>query len=200
MSGFDNRQHKRFRVHLSVRFEMAAEFVTQYAENLSFGGLFVRGAHSLEPLEVVPVQLDLPGYGQFKLSARVAFILGEDVADATGRTAGAGLELVDRPMGFENALEEYLVCLGKRREHAVYTDSAMIRAALEGAGYRARTLPAPDALVQEIARSNLRVVGIVIDEQNVPRFDHIPAAIELFRVYTKPDDFDRILCELDSAA
>lgn len=199
MSGIDSRRHKRYRVHLRARFEVATEFISQYAENLSYGGLFIRGAHELEKLQVVPVQLDLPGFGRFDLEARVAFVLDEDGAQASGRNPGAGLEIVDRPPGFENALSEYLLRLGKRRDNAVYTDSQMLRAALEGAGYRARMLPGADALISELARSNLPVIGIAINERNVPQYEHLPAAAELFRVYKSEDDFDRILGELDGA-
>ena len=197
MSEIDNRQHKRYRVHMSVRYEVASEFVTEYAENLSYGGLFIRGATDLEPLQVVPVDLDLPGFGQFRIQTRVAFVLGEQAAKSMGRSAGAGFEILDRPTGFEEALREYLMRLGKRRDNAVYADSAMIRAALEGAGYRARSLPAPDALVAEIARSNLPVIGIVIADKRLASYEHIPAARELFRVYTNAGDLDRILSELD---
>ena len=45
------RQEERFRVNFSVRFGIARDFVQEYAENLSSGGLFIRGAHRLAPGE-----------------------------------------------------------------------------------------------------------------------------------------------------
>jgi Tfp pilus assembly protein PilZ len=63
MERSDSRLQTRYRVHLSVRFETALDFVTEYAENLSRGGLFVRGAHHLELNREVPIQMEVDVLG-----------------------------------------------------------------------------------------------------------------------------------------
>jgi hypothetical protein len=99
-----------------VRFATAAEFVTEYAENLSAGGLFLRNGHELEPLSKIQVQLDLPGYGTYEVTAKVAHVMDPETAARFNRDPGAGLQLVDVPDGFEEALMGYLARLGKRRD------------------------------------------------------------------------------------
>ena len=88
---------QRHRVHFQVRYGNAEEFLIEYVENLSVGGLFIRGAFNLEPLSEITVELDLPGYKTFSLRARVAHILTPDAARSANRPAGAGVEIVDQP-------------------------------------------------------------------------------------------------------
>ncbi len=121
---------------MAVRFATAEEFVTEYAENLSVGGLFLRQGHYLEPLKVISVRISLPGLGDFEVRARVAHVLDTETAKKYGREPGAGLQLVETPDGFDEAMMEYLGRLGKRRDCLVLVSDAATLKFLEEAGYR----------------------------------------------------------------
>jgi Tfp pilus assembly protein PilZ len=158
----NDRAQTRYRVHLSVRFQTALEFVTEYAENLSHGGLFVRGAHHLEFNREVPIQLEVPGYPPFKVVARVAHILTPEIAEALKRKPGAGLHIVRGPRGFQEAIRLYLTRLGRRRDRGVLAGDHQIASALEAAGYRTQIVPTPQDLVLAVEEMEERTLGVVV--------------------------------------
>jgi hypothetical protein len=164
VSGGGKRQHPRFAVHLKVRFAVAREFVVEYAENLSAGGVFVRGAHHLAPLDETEVDIELPGLGRFTVQGKVAHVCGPEMAARIGRSAGAGIEILSSPPAFQDALLSYLHLLGRRREHVVMVALAEMRALLDDAGYQAVDAPEPDGLLQAIARLDAPLAGIVVHE------------------------------------
>lgn len=132
----DDRKHERHATAMAVRFASAAEFVTEYAENLSVGGLFLRHRHTLEPLSQVQVQIALPGYGSFEVTAKVAHVLDPETAARFGREPGAGLQLVQVPDGFDDALMSYLARLGKRHDCLLLVEDQACATLLETAGYQ----------------------------------------------------------------
>src|SRR5688572_20977235 len=114
-SGREKRRSFRYAVNLVVRFDSAREFVTEYAENLSHGGLFIRTSSGrLKALDEVGVELTLPGLGTYKVGVRVAHVLTPDQAARYGAAPGAGCEILSRPPGFAEAIQEYLRRLGRR--------------------------------------------------------------------------------------
>ena len=120
-----------------MRFENAIDFVIQYAENISAGGLFVGHANNLEPLSVIEVTVVLPGFGAHKVKAKVAHIMEDEMAQKIGLPAGAGLELMETDSVFQNALSEYLLVLGKRKEAKVLVSDAELCGQIKNAGYDA---------------------------------------------------------------
>jgi Tfp pilus assembly protein PilZ len=190
----------RYRVHLQVRFGVARDFVVEYAENLSKGGLFVRGAHNLEPLEDVTIQIELPGAGAFEVTGRVAHILDAATAEKVGRKPGAGLQLLDSPPGFVDALGAYLVRLGRRRDATALATRAEARGLLEVAGYRSEQAEPPEAIVQQIARCELPVVGVVVDRAQEAAYRAAMAAAGdegLVRAIDYLEELEALLPELD---
>lgn len=158
--GRDQRRSKRFPVQLTVRFVSADDFVVQYAENLSVGGLFVRDADHLAPLTELMVDLELPGSGNYQLRTRVAHILTPDRARAVGASPGAGLEIVAAPAGFEEKLLGYLSRLGERRGHEVLAAEDEVARAVARAGYRAEAVsPRQAAAACDRGRPVLAVVA-----------------------------------------
>ncbi len=151
----DQRRHPRHRVHLRVAYRTAREFVEQYAQNLSAGGLFVEGAHPLAVLDVVTVEVELPGHGKFTLTAEVAHV----VPASAKRVGGAGLQIKDPPAAFTKAIGEYLIRLGKRRSTTVYVGVEPWRQALIDAGYIVAAPPAPRTLAS--AALGGKRVGVV---------------------------------------
>ena len=164
------RRFTRHEVHLAVRFETAADFVTEYAENLSSGGLFLRGAHELDPGTIVDLELSLPGNGSYRVRATVCHILTPEVAAKVGRKPGAGLELVDLPDDFDAAMRGYLMRLGRRRDFLVLVDSDNARELFEAAGYTVELAPRPDELVATVARSDKTVAAVVVSKAVAPYY------------------------------
>jgi len=164
MQRSDSREQTRFRVHLSVRFDTALDFVTEYAENLSRGGLFVRGAHHLELNREVPIQMEVPGYPPFKVEARVAHIITPQMAEALKRKPGAGFHIVRGPRGFQETIRRYLARLGRRRDRGVLGGNHHIASALEAAGYRTQLVPTAQDLVLAVEEmgAEVEVLGVVV--------------------------------------
>jgi uncharacterized protein (TIGR02266 family) len=137
------RKAARYRVHLQVRYAVAADFVREYAENLSRGGLFVRGASGLARRRDVEVEVELPGLGSYRVHAEVMHVIDEAEAQGHGRTPGAGLAIVDAPDGFAAALETYLGRLGRRGDARVLVAGDEAARLLAAAGYQVDRLDAP---------------------------------------------------------
>jgi hypothetical protein len=127
---------RRHVVRLKVRFTGARDYVEQYAFNLSEGGLFVAGVTDLEPLQLVKVELELPGLGRFEVGCRVAHVLDEERARRFDRAPGAGLAIMEAPPEFDEALRRYLRVIGARGEATVLVADPRARGLLADTGYR----------------------------------------------------------------
>lgn len=194
--GFEHRQHPRFDVHLVVRYASAAEFVSDYVENLSLGGLFIAGANHLVFRQLVEVSLELPSQGTWRLVARAVFILTPEAAARAGRKPGAGLEIVKKPSGFDDALLGYLLRLGRRRDHAVVAAEIPGIEAFVNAGYRLLPLCMPADLQRLLADPTTPVIAVIVPPSLVPSYQEI-VRDRLFTAVT-PDDVQEILSRIDS--
>lgn len=197
----DNRRHERYAVRFQVKFRTALEFVVEYAENLSAGGLFVRGAHRLEPLSEAEVEIGLPGFGQFTVRGKVAHIVSPELAALTRRRPGAGLEIIEAPDGFREALGEYLRRLGRRRDVAVLVEEGRPLELLSDAGYRAAALPAPNELVVTMARSEYPVLAVVVTRAREDQFRPAAEAAgvgDLVHLLDHEEEIDELLGALDN--
>lgn len=195
------RRSDRYRVCLAVRYERAAEFVREYAENLSAGGLFVAGAIDLQPLDEVLVEIDLPGLGVFRVQMEVAHVLDVATAQRLGRTAGAGMSIRKAPPDFERALGTYLQRLGNRADHLVLVESAPLRQALGEAGYGVDKAPDPGGLVTTIARLEQPVLRVVVGSSGAAYYRDAARTAgddELILVWDDPSDLDGVLTQLDA--
>src|SRR5689334_7058980 len=141
----EQRRDPRYGVRLAVRYTNAEQFVTDYVENLSKGGLYIGGATGLALDTETDVHIEQPGQGSWTVRGRVQFVLDEQAAAGGNRKPGAGLAIVDRPPGFDDALLGYLLRLGRRRERAVMIADDMVgRSLVEDAGYRVLPLESRD--------------------------------------------------------
>tara|TARA_R110002073_G_scaffold332410_1_gene518217 strand:+ start:4485 stop:5114 length:630 start_codon:yes stop_codon:yes gene_type:complete len=170
----NDRKHERHPTVLAIRFVSATEFVTEYAENLSVGGLFVRQAQNLEPLSEITVHIDLAGFDSFKVKARVAHVMDEAMAARMGRGPGAGLQLTEVPPGFEQALSGYLARLGRRRDFLVLADDAGCVKLLDEAGFRAE--PTNPGVVTEQSLASTEVLAVVVGKTSSAMFRDVLAA------------------------
>lgn len=164
------RRDPRYRVHLEVRYGRAVDFVQEYAENLSKGGLFIRGAQDHAPGQEVTVEIEIPGYGTFKIVAEVAHVLSAETAQALGRRPGAGLAVRRAPKHYRKALREYLLLLGQRRDCVVYAEDPDVLQALEEAGYHAMPMPDLPELAAVLGATQAPVLGVILSPASEDRY------------------------------
>jgi len=196
------RRDERHPVRLQVRYQRAHEFIAEYADNLSAGGLFIVGATDLEPLQEVVVEIQLPGSATYQVVAQVAHVLDDAVAARLGRRAGVGLALVQSPPGFADALAAYLIRLGRRADHRVLCGHDGIRTLLGEAGYQTALTPPADQLLHVIAESAVPVLAVVVGSAAAEAYRAVAAAAgdpDLVKVLDRAPDLDRLLVELDDA-
>ena len=159
--GQDARRYPRQRVHLRVKFLRACDFVEQYAENLSAGGVFIAGAEGLALGDEVTLELELPGFGSYSVVASAAHVVTAAQA-TTSRRQGIGFEIRKGPPGFKEALMTYLTRLGRRAEMIVLVSQDPWRELIAEAGYGVWPLPHPQGLVSVIAMCESPIAGIVV--------------------------------------
>lgn len=165
--GIEQRRYPRYGVHLAVRYSNAEQFVNDYVENLSIGGLFIAGAHSLPLMTETDVNVELPGQGSWTVKAKSVFIIDESAARTTGRKAGAGMEIIGKPPGFDDALLGYLLRLGQRRDHSVMCgDVAGIRV-ITDAGYRVIPLEPGEVAGGYIGDALVKLIAILLPVDQV---------------------------------
>ncbi len=189
-------------MHLSVRYESAREFVVEYAENLSSGGLFIRGNTKLKPLQQVPVQIELPAFDKFLITAEVAHILTPELAAACGRAPGVGLSIIKTPTGFDDALATYLVRLGKRPDYCVLVADPECRRLMSEAGYKTGSVPAPTELLAVIARTETPIAGVVVSRAQEAEYKQVAAKAgdpNLVYVLDYLEELDELLGQLDDS-
>lgn len=155
----DARRSPRQRVRLRVEFARAQDFVEQYAENLSAGGLFVRGAEGLVPMQMIVLKLALPGLGTFEVQAQVMHVLSQGAGGP-----GVGLAIRKAPVGFDDALTGYLLRLGNRKDVIVLVTGSPWRETIVDAGYSIAPLPKDPARVPAAVEAIERLAGIVVPE------------------------------------
>lgn len=170
-------------MHLSVRYETAADFVREYAENLSRGGLFIARARGLSRHRDVMVELELPGFGAYQVRAEVVHV------DA----AGAGLAIREAPDGFAEALAGYLDRLARRAEVLVLAAGPAV-GLLEAAGYRVAEISSPGALAG--GGADPRLVAVVVPGAEVDAYRRA-ARGELVVAMDQPRQLDDVLLQLD---
>ncbi len=154
-------------MNLAVRYTRAEQFVADYIENLSGGGLYVAGAHTLPLSSETDVTIDLPGQGSWTVLARVQFIIDEDAAKASGRKPGAGMEIIGKPPGFDDALLGYLLRLGQRRDHSVMVGNIAGVRAMTDSGYRIIPLESPEEADKLLVDALVKLVAILVPVDEV---------------------------------
>jgi Tfp pilus assembly protein PilZ len=157
----DGRRPPRKRAHLKVAYRTAREFVTQYAEYLSVGGMFVKDATGLALHDEVTVEVELPGHGTFMLVAEVMRVVGQH--DPGLLAAGVGLQIRPGTAGFATAVEAYLACLGHRKNTRVLVELEPWRQRISDAGYQVLPLTPPTRLVTLLDGSG--PIGIVVPDE-----------------------------------
>jgi hypothetical protein len=174
--------------------------VTDYVENLSVNGLFIAGAHRMPLFTETQVDVELPGQGTWSVRAKSVFVIDEEAAKQSGRSAGAGMKILEKPPGFDDALLGYLLRLGKRRDHTVMVGDVPGARHITDAGFRVVPLAAPELAAAEVTHEDFKLLAIVVSPQ---RAEEYRAAVgdrgrELVYAVTREEDVHDILARIDS--
>lgn len=106
------RAFPRLPVRFRVRFATPFDFVTEYAENISAGGLFIRTTEPPDLQRAVSVVLELPdGGAPISASALVVHRVTGEASRASGEAAGCGVQFLDTSDGFRERIDRYLKTL-----------------------------------------------------------------------------------------
>jgi hypothetical protein len=198
--GVEQRRHPRYEVRLSVRYANAEQFVNDYVENLSAGGLYIAGAHHRPLHSETDVHIELPGQGTWIVRAKSTFLIDEAAAKLSGRKAGAGFEIIHKPSGFDDALLGYLLRLGRRREHAVMVGEVAGIDLITDAGYRVIPLASEDEVAFALADDDAKIIAIVLAPSQVQTYrDRLgEKGKALVFEAAGPDDIADVLARIDS--
>lgn len=193
--GIENRVHPRYDVRLGVRYSNAAEFVADYVENLSAGGLFIAGAHARDLQPETEIDIELPGQGSWRVKAKPVFKLSEENAAKSGRRAGIGFKITESPPGFDDALLGYLLRLGRRRDFKVMCGEVIGRHQLVDSGYVVVPLAQDAALAEALADPKL--LAVIVPPELLELYSGYAAGV---RVWTaaEPRAMADLLAKLDS--
>jgi hypothetical protein len=175
-----------------VRYSTAREFVQEYAQNLSSGGLFIREVGDLQALQQVDVRVELPGFGEFDVKAEVVHIVTPEQAEQYQIEAGAGLAIVQAPPGFDNNLKAYLWRLGRRKDFTIMISDEATGILLGATGYRVKRVPIPDELREAVAQADKPVVGILVPSNHFNMYLKALHGSDQARLIYAIDQFENI--------
>lgn len=142
-------------VALTVRYRSAEEFVTDYVDNLSRGGLFLAGTCELDMLHELDVELVVEG-ATHQLRARPVYL------NPAGDRPGVGMEITYKPAGFAAAMRDHLLRLGKRREVAVMIGDVPNGDRFAAAGFKLIPLEPPETLIEALSHALVPVIALVV--------------------------------------
>ena len=157
MGTSERRVEPRIPVRLVVSYSNAAEFVSEYVENLSSGGLFLANATLALGAEI-DIEIRLPGQGEWRVRGQVRFQIDAAQAAEQRRRPGSGIQITHAAPGFKDALLGYLLRLGRRRDVAVMIDAMPGAEGFAAAGYQVVDLADPAAFRTSLADHVIAVV------------------------------------------
>lgn len=107
--GQEHRGSPRFAAELEVHYRNAADFVREYSDNISRGGIFVRSEQPLQTGDLVQLHIVLPGQKEPLL---IEGSVSHMRAKSNGLPAGMGIEFIAFNPEHRDKLEHYIKSLG----------------------------------------------------------------------------------------
>jgi uncharacterized protein (TIGR02266 family) len=105
----EQRSTPRLTANFKVRYESFDQFLTEYTEDLSRGGMFLVTSTFLPLNSVITCELYLPGSeDKVRVIGRVAHVMNEAEARRRARKPGMGIEFLDIPREDADRLLGYL--------------------------------------------------------------------------------------------
>lgn len=111
------RKETRVADRIEIQFKSDADFIREYTENISQGGLFLRGLTDLPQGARIELVMKLPGGEEVKALTEVVHVVTEEKVDliAGKGSAGCGVQFVQFMGDGEKRLRSYLEKVGRGR-------------------------------------------------------------------------------------
>lgn len=105
----EERTFPRFPTRFRVRFTTPFDFVTEYADNISAGGIFIETLDPPALQHTVSVVLELPDNGvPISAIALVVHRVTLERSRLTGEATGCGVQFIDTSDGFRERIDRYI--------------------------------------------------------------------------------------------
>ncbi len=105
----NKRQETRNTAKHRVQYKSGLEFVSEYCEDLSKGGMYLATSALLKKGQMVFIRLELPDVSTpLEIEAKVAHTLSENESQAMGKPPGVGLQFLDLTPRSIVLLKDYL--------------------------------------------------------------------------------------------
>ena len=111
----NKRSRPRYDVVVPIRFRDADDFLVQYSENISSGGVFIRTQFPPEEGTELRLSLEVPGARTaLPVTGVVAYVVTAEMAAEQGRSAGCGVRFHEMDPATTRVLETFVERLQKR--------------------------------------------------------------------------------------
>ncbi len=108
------RQHPRFDARIKVGFKSIRDFLWEYSEDISKGGIFIKTTKPMPLESIVQLKLYLPGKSrEISVVGEVIYVVKEGEPQ---KTPGMGLQLIDFDKEGKKEIDEYLEELRKKKD------------------------------------------------------------------------------------
>lgn len=105
----EQRGSPRFAAELEVHYRSASDFVREYSDNISRGGIYVRAEQPLQPGDLIQLHIILPEQSEpLVIEGSVSHVREK----ANGLPRGMGVEFIAYNPDDRDRLERYIKSLG----------------------------------------------------------------------------------------
>lgn len=116
----DQRSQPRYDAVVPIRFRDAEDFLVQYTENISSGGVFIRTNNPPEVGTQLRMSLELPGTRTaLPVTGEITFVVTPEQGQISGRTPGCGVRFKEVDPGTTQVLEQYVDSLSQKSRGSV---------------------------------------------------------------------------------
>ena len=107
------RKFPRIQTQVKVKFKTAEAFVREYADNISFGGMFIKGKTNLPLRSKIEIIFELPNREEIRAIAEIVHVVTEDRIKLINgdRVEGYGIQFVEFLDDGEEKLWKYFESL-----------------------------------------------------------------------------------------
>lgn len=104
----EKRRDERVVAEIKIKFKATDEFVQEFAEDISKGGVFIKTNKPLPFDTPVRVLIEFPDTTQIELDGKVVYVLKEEDAKAMLRSPGMGIQFVNISESDRAKLERFI--------------------------------------------------------------------------------------------
>jgi uncharacterized protein (TIGR02266 family) len=185
------RLSPRIAATFKVRYQGFDQFLTEYTEDLSRGGMFLATRNFLPLNSIIRCVLYLPGSeAEVRIIGRVRHVMSDAEAKQCGRNPGMGIEFLDLPRDDADRLLGYLARMSATNAHAK-PDAPALKLA---AGVHLRKRREAEILVVDDQAAYLEEVALALGRAGFRVRSAANGLIGLAQCLQRPPDL--ILCDV----